>query len=203
STHNSQPPCCFRLRSKLIIAPPTCDVGGDGHRAWLSCLCHDIRLLSMLLGIQDLVLDLSEGKHPTQQLRDLDRSGTHQDRTSRIGQFIDLIYHSVKLLPNSFVHFILSVIPLDTFVSRNDDHIQLIVLPEFSCFRLGSTGHTRQLVVHSEVVLQGDGSVSLGSILYLHILFRLNSLMKPIRITPALHYPAGLLVYNLYFLINQ
>ena len=53
-------------------------------------------------------------------------------------------------------------------------------------------------MVHTEVVLQGDGSEGLCSSLHFHTLLGLDSLMQAIAIAAAFHDTAGLLVHNLH-----
>ena len=52
-------------------------------------------------------------------------------------------------------------------------------------------------MVHTEVVLQGDGREGLGRCLHLYVLLRLDGLVESVAPAASLHYTAGLLVHNL------
>ena len=62
--------------------------------------------------------------------------------------------------------------------------------------RLGErrAGHARELVVHAEVVLQGDGGERLVLLLDRHALLRLHGLVQALRPAAALQDAAGELV---------
>ncbi|MDT4853706.1 hypothetical protein FQZ97_879830 [compost metagenome] len=134
----------------------------------------------MLLGVQHLVWDLLEGQHTAQQLRVFHRGGTYQHRPAYTYHLIDLLYYRVIFLPYGFVNLIFAVIADNVSIRRNGDHIQLVDLPELRCLRLCRTGHTGQLVVHPEIVLQGNGSIGLGRVFHLHIFFGFYRLVKAV-----------------------
>ncbi len=79
-------------------------------------------------------------------------------------------------------------------VGGQHDHIQAVDLVQL--FSLGDrcSRHACQLLVHAEVVLQGDGSQSEILTLHLHPLFGLDGLVQPLRIAPPVHQAAGELV---------
>ena len=58
-------------------------------------------------------------------------------------------------------------------------------------------------MIHTEVVLQGDGGKGLSCSLNLYVLLGLNSLMQTIAPTATFHDTAGLLVNNLHLAINH
>ena len=73
------------------------------------------------------------------------------------------------------------------FIGRNDVDVELINLIEFVFFRLSRTGHAGQLVVHTEVVLEGNRSQSLAFALDLDGFLSFNGLMQAIAVTAAEH----------------
>ncbi len=81
-------------------------------------------------------------------------------------------------------------------VGGDGQDFQLVDLGEFFRFGEGRTGHTGQLVVHAEVVLQGDGGV--GDVFRLHLdaLFGLHGLVQPFGPAPPRHKTAGEFIHN-------
>ena len=70
-------------------------------------------------------------------------------------------------------------------VRRDDDDVKLVDVPEFACLGLCRTRHTRELVVHTEVVLQRDGGEGLGSSLDVDALLSFDSLVQAIGVAAA------------------
>src|SRR5206468_5223325 len=64
-------------------------------------------------------------------------------------------------------------------------------------FGLGGTVHAGELVVYTEVVLEGDRGEGDVLLLDLHALLRLDGLVQAFRPATPLHYPAGELVDDL------
>ena len=58
-------------------------------------------------------------------------------------------------------------------------------------------------MVHTEIILKGDGRIGLRSILYLYIFFGFNRLVQPIGVASALHHTTRLLVHNLHLSIHK
>ena len=67
-------------------------------------------------------------------------------------------------------------------------------LLELRGFRIGRTGHAGQLLVHAEVVLEGDGGQRLVLALDLDAFFGFDGLVQSVRPAPARHQAAGELV---------
>ena len=91
----------------------------------------------------------------------------------------------------------------DWAVGRNLYHVELIDVPELTGLGAGSTCHTRKLVVHTEVVLQGDGGKGLCGSLYLDMLLGLDSLVQAVAPASAFHDTACLLVDNLHLAVHN
>ena len=145
------------------------------------------------------MLDLTQRQHTTQELGDLDGRRTYEDRPTLLYHRYDLVNDGVVFLAFGAVDAVVHVVAGDGFVGRDDHYVQLVDIPELPCLGLSGTGHTRELVVHTEVVLQGDGRKGLGSTLHLHVLFRLDRLVQTIAPTTPFHHTAGLLIDDLHF----
>ena len=86
------------------------------------------------------------------------------------------------------------IAPHHVLVGRDGNHREAVGAGKLAGLGLGRPGHARQLLVHAEVVLQGDGGP--GVVLFLdgHPLLGLDRLMETVRPSPALQGAAGELV---------
>ena len=89
------------------------------------------------------------------------------------------------------------------FVGRYLHHVEFVDIPEFA--RLGDSGtcHTSELVVHTEVVLQGDGGVCLCGCFHVDVFLSLHCLMQAIRPAAAFHDTACLLIDDLHLVVDD
>ena len=58
-------------------------------------------------------------------------------------------------------------------------------------------------MIHTEVVLQGDGGKGLSGSLYLHMLLGLYSLVQTVAPTTTFHDTARLLIHNLHLTVDH
>lgn len=79
-------------------------------------------------------------------------------------------------------------------VRRDRQHAELVGAHELGGFGLGRTGHARELVVHTEVVLQRDRGEGLVLGFDLHVFLGLNRLMQAFIVTTAWQDTAGVLI---------
>ena len=79
-------------------------------------------------------------------------------------------------------------------VGGNHHDFELVDLLELGRFRFGRTGHAGQLLVHAEVVLEGDGGERLVLALDLDAFFGFDGLMQAVAPAAARHDAAGELV---------
>ena len=75
-----------------------------------------------------------------------------------------------------------------------DHHVELVDLPELGRLGVGGAGHAGELLVHAEVVLEGDRGEGLVLALDLHPFLRLDRLVQAVRPAAARHHAAGELV---------
>src|SRR5690606_22806010 len=123
--------------------------------------------------------------------------------TSGGSQPFNLLNYSIVFFAVGLENQILSVISDNWPVGRNYHYVQFINLPKFTCFRLGCTGHTRKLVIHTEVVLKRNCRKGLRGRFNLYVLLSLDCLVKTIGIPTAIHDTACLLVNNLNFTVDN
>ena len=82
----------------------------------------------------------------------------------------------------------------DLAVGRDLDDLELVDVEQFVGFRRRRAGHAGELLVHAEIVLEGDRGQRLVFRLDRLVLFGFQRLMQAFRIAPALHHAAGELV---------
>ena len=157
----------------------------------------------MQLCIQYIVLNLTHWKHLAQHFRDFYRSSTYQNRTSCLYHFFNLFDHSFIFFTLSLVNAVVHIFTCYRTIGRDDNNIQFIDIPKFASFRFGCTGHTREFVVHTEIVLQSNSGKSLGCRFHFHPFLSLDSLMQTIWVTTTFHNTTGLFVYNLHLSVNH
>src|SRR5205823_5340271 len=84
--------------------------------------------------------------------------------------------------------------PAHGLVGRNHNHFQLVDFVELGGFGFGGTGHSRKLLIHAEVVLEGDGGQSLVFALDLNFFFGFDGLVQSVGPAAAGHHASGEIV---------
>ena len=200
-TDDSQTARLFHLGCQFDIRTTTCHVGGDGHHACTACLGYHLRLLLVELGVEDVMLDFADVEHLAQQLGYLDGGRTYQYRTALVHHVHYLVDDGVVFLAFGAVDTVVHVDTGDGFVGRDDHHVQFVYIPELSGFRLGGTGHTGEFVVHTEIVLEGDGGESLCRAFDFDVLFGFHGLVQSVRPPASLHDTSCLFIDNLHLAV--
>jgi len=126
-------------------------------------------------------------EHLAQRLRHLHRHGADEDRQPEAVEPLHLVGDGVVLLPPALVDEVRLVRPADRLVRRDHDDVQAVDGVELRLFRLGRAGHARELVVHPEVVLDGDGGEGLRLALDLHPLLGLDGLVQAVGPPAPVH----------------
>ena len=157
----------------------------------------------MQLGVQYIMRNVAHLQHLAQQLRNFYRCGTNQYWATSIACLLNLIDDGTVFLAGSLIYTVIQVLTQDRAVGRNLNYIELIDIPELT--RLGAcrTGHTCELVVHTEVVLECDGSEGLCCSLYLYMLLSLYSLVQAIAPAATLHDTTCLLIHDLHLTVHD
>ena len=171
-------------------------VGGHGDGAELTGLRHDLGLALVVLGVQQVVLDALAGQHLAQQLVLLNGDGAHQHRLPLGVALLYLPDDSTVLAVLGLVDGVLVVDTGDGTVGGDLDDVQRVDGGEFLLLRQGRTGHTGQLAVQAEVVLERDGGQRLALALDGQVLLGLNGLMQTLGVPTAEHQTAGELVHD-------
>ncbi|CCY91854.1 uncharacterized protein BN461_02208 [Bacteroides sp. CAG:1076] len=196
-TDNSQTSGSFYLRTQLNICTTTCHVGSNSYCRALTCLSYNFSFFLVQFRIQHVMLNLTQGKHLTQHFRDFDRSSTNQYRTSGFYHLFNFFDYRFILFTFCFVYTIVHIDAGNRTVCRNNYYIQLINIPEFSGFCFCCTGHTRKLMIHTEVILQSNSCKSLSCSFNLNTFLSFYSLVQSVAPTTTVHDTSCLFVDNL------
>ena len=201
-TDNCQTTCSFHFRAQFDIRTTTGHIGSNGYCTAQTGFSYDVCFLLVQLGIQYAMLNLAHRQHFAQHFRDFYRSSTHQHRASGLYQLLNLFDNSFIFLAFRLINAVVHIFTGNGTVGRDYHYIQFVDIPELSCFRFRSTGHTRELVVHTEVILQRNGSECLRSSFHFHVFLSFDSLVQTVGVATAFHDTSGLLVYDLHLSVQ-
>ena len=179
------------------VGTTTGHVGCDGNGALAAGLRDDLCLALVELGVKHVVLDAALIQNARELLGVLDRDGAHQARLALGVALANVIGHGLELGVHGAIDQVVVVLADNRLVGRNDLHGNVIDLAELGVLGHSGTGHARELVVHQEVVLQGDGRQGLVLFFDNHAFLGLNCLVQALGVTPALHDTTGELVDDL------
>ena len=183
------------------IRTATGHVGGNRNDARLTRLRHDLGFTFVLLGVKHLVFQFFTLEQRRQQLGVFNRGGTHQNRATRFMLLADVSHDGVELFLFGAVDLILLVFTHGRAMRWDDHGFQPVNLLEFIGFGIGRTGHTRQLAVHTEVVLEGNRGQRLILMLNGHTFFGFDGLVQTIGPAATAHQSTGELINNHHFIV--
>ena len=109
-------------------------------------------------------------------------------------QLLDLLHHRVELLALGAVDDVRVLDADEGPVGGDGQDLELVDLVELGGLGLRRARHAGELLVHAEVVLEGDGGEGLVLALDLHLLLGLHRLVQAVRPAPARHEAARELV---------
>ncbi len=181
----------FHIAAQHDVGTTARHVGGDGDHLGPAGLRDDLGLARVLLGVEHLVRQLGLVQQVRQQLGVLDGSRAHQHRLAALEAVADIADDGVVALLRGLVDLVLQVLALGLPVGRDHHRLQAVDLLELVGFGIGRAGHARQLGVHAEVVLEGDGRQRLVFLLDLHAFLGLHGLVQAVGPAAALHQAAG------------
>ena len=173
-------------------------VGGNRDRPYPARLGNDHGLLLVLLRVQDVMGDPPAVEVAGELLGLLDRHRADEHRLAGLAPLGDVLDHGVPLRVLDLVDEVLLVRPDHRLVRGDLHHVELVDLLELRELGLGRTGHAGELLVHLEVVLDGDRGQGLVLLFDPDVLLGLDGLVESLRIPPALQDPAGELVDDLH-----
>jgi hypothetical protein len=148
----------------------------------------------MVSRVEHLVLQPSLLEQTADDLGLLDADRTDKNGLAALVALLDLVEDRPVLLHLGLVDDVVVVGTNDRLVGRHDPNVEVVDLLELLFLSDRSTGHARQLLVHPEVVLVGDGGIGLALRLDVELLLCLDGLVEPIRPTPPGHQSTGVLI---------
>ncbi len=130
----------------------------------------------------------------SEQLGFLDRGRADQHRLQPLVGALDLGKDRGIFLLRGPVDLIVFIKARNCHVGRDLADLELVDVEEFVRLRRRRTGHAGELLIHAEVVLEGDRGERLVFRLHRLMLFCLERLVQALRVAPARHHAPGELV---------
>ena len=172
---------------------------GEGHTSLgaLSGQGHNVGFLLVEFGVEHLVGDMAHLEHTAEEFAHVHTGRTDEDGAAREAHLLHLGNDSGILLALRLIDAVVHVDTLNGAVGGDFHHVEFVDIPELASLRDGGTSHTGQLVVHTEVVLEGDGGEGLCGGFHLHVLLGFDGLVQTVAPAAAFHDTARLLIDNL------
>ena len=147
--------------------------------------------------------NLAHGEHLREQLGYFHGCGADEGGASAVAHQLNFLDYGIVFLARSLIHAVVLVVAYHRTIGGNLYHVKLIDVPELACLGRCGTGHTSQLVIHTEVILQRDGGKCLRCSFHFYVLLGFNGLMQTIAPAATFHDTARLLVNNLYLAVDN
>ena len=164
------------------------------YSAILTCQRNNLCFFFMIFCVQHVMRNAATLQHSAELLRLCDRGRTDKHRTAGLMAFLNLIDSSLIFSNTRLINNVRIIHTDHRLIGRYNDNRQVINLLELLLLSLSRTGHASQLIVHTEVVLEGDGSQGLAFAFNLYALLSLDSLMQTFGEAAAKHQTAGELI---------
>ena len=130
-------------------------------------------------------------QHPAEQLRSFHAHRANQHRLTFRVCFFDFLDDGVVFFATRFVDTIVVIRPPYRPVRRNHVDVELVNVVELCRFRLGRAGHSRQLLIEAEIILDRNGRQGLRFAVDLHAFLGFHCLMQPVAPTAPRHFASG------------
>ena len=192
---------CLGLVIKLNIRSSSCHVGSYGNGSVSSCLCNDLSLLLVELGIKYAVWNTPAIKHAGEHLRGLYSDGSDKHRLTLSVGLLNAVANRLEFLLLCLEYRIIKIDSLYRQIGRNNDNIHTVDVSELLLLCLSGTCHTCLLGKLVKEVLEGDGSQCSALTADIYMLLSLDSLMKTVGITASRHNTSGEFINDDNFII--
>ncbi|MNJ12528.1 hypothetical protein D3C77_67210 [compost metagenome] len=184
----------FPVTAQEDVGTTTGHVGSNGQCPRTTGLGDDLGFFFVVLGVQYLVIDAFLLQQVGHVLGRFDGGGTHQHRTAQGHAFLDVGDDRGVLLVGGQVDQVVEVLTRQRLVRRDDHNVEVIDLGELEGFGVSGTGHAGQLVVQTEVVLEGGRRQGLAFGLDIQVFLRFDGLVQAFGQTATGHGTTGVLV---------
>ena len=186
----------FRVPAEQNIGTAAGHVGCDRDLSFTSGLRDDLGLFLVILGVQYDVFDTGALQHGAELFRTIDGDRADQCRLALFGALLDLFDNGFEFLALGSIDDVGLLDAPHLAIRGNDGDVEFIDFPKFFRFGFRSTGHAGKLLVHAEIILEGDRRERLVFLLDAESLFGFDSLMKTITPAASRHQAAGELIDN-------
>ncbi len=109
-------------------------------------------------------------------------------------QLLDFLGGVAELLFLGAVDDVVIFVAAQRLVGGDDGDVEFIDFLELGGFRVGRAGHAGQLLIHAEIVLEGDGGQGLIFALDFYAFLGLDGLVQTVGPAAAGHQAAGVLI---------
>ena len=157
-------------------------VRGDRDRTLLARILDDLGLALVLLGVQDVVGNAVARQNIGEHFRRLDGHSSDEHRLTALVAFLDVFRDRFELPVARLEDLVVLVLADHRAVRRNRHHLHLVDLRELGRLGGGRAGHPGDLLVETEVVLEGDGRKRLVFLANPQPLFGLDGLVKSLGV---------------------
>ena len=141
---------------------------------------NNFRLIAVIFCIQYFMLNSTLFEQPRNQSRLLNRCCPYQNRLTIFIAFNQIVHDRFEFLTHSFINDVVVIQTGNGFVCWNNHNVQIVDFSKFFFLSFSSTGHTCQLVIHSEIILIRNGSIRLRFRLNLYLFFGFDGLMQTV-----------------------
>ena len=124
----------------------------------------------------------------------LDGGGADQNRLAALVAVLDVEDDRLHLFVPGLEHLVHAILADHLHVGGDHHRLQVVDLLELVGFRIGRPGHPRQLLVHPEVVLEGDGGKRLVFALDARAFLGFHRLVQAVGPAPPGHQASGELI---------
>ena len=180
--------------AQFDVGTATSHVGGNRDGPALPGARNDLGFLLVKLGVQHRVDDAGALEHARQHLGRLDAHRAHEHGLAAFVGQLDLADNRVELVAAGLED---GVVPVDAdagLVGRDNLHGEPVDVVELGRLRLRRARHAGELLIHAEVILDGDRRVSAGFALDRDILLGFHGLVEPVGPAATRHHATGVFV---------
>ena len=186
----------LRVAAQHNVGAAAGHIGGDGDGAQLAGLGHDLRFLLVILGVEDGMGDAPLFQQAGEVLALFDGNGAHQDGLALLMAGHDLVNNGPVLAGFVLIDHVRVIQTDDRLIGGDLDNIQAVDGLKLLRLGDGGAGHAGELVIETEVVLEGDGGQGFVLLLDIHMLLGLDGLVEALGIAAAQHQAAGELIHD-------
>src|SRR5882762_9564815 len=186
----------FRIAAQKDVGAPARHVGGDSDHVLAACLRYDLSFFLVILGVQDDVADIFLFQQLGKPLRFFDGRGTNQYGSAVCIHFLNIVGGGKVFFALGAVDDVRVFEAEHLHIGGDDRDFELVNLVKLGGFRLCGSGHARELLIHAEIILEGDGGKRLVLALDLHAFLGFDGLVQTVGPAPPRHHAPRELVYD-------